>query len=235
MRLTNTILMMTVLSAVGAAQANFDYDVADISLLQAKEIQTELNISASQRAELNKHADWFNAENRKLMQEAQKLAQEGKQPTKSLIDRGTKLGNDMKKKVMGVLSKWQTQRLREISLQSVGYLALMDATVAKRVGLSDAQLKNIRTQFEASGKKANDAQQSAFKPVLDKYKDRKANTDAERQKLQADFDKDMAAAQKKVEPQLKKFRDDWIAYVKKTMTAQQTKAFTDLQGKTFKV
>ena len=219
--------------AVGL-QANFDQDVADIALLQAQEIQKELKINPSQKFTLNKHADWFNAENQKLMKEAQKYAQEGKQPPQSVVNKSVKLGDDMKKKVLAVLSKWQTKRLREITLQNAGIIALMDPIVSKEVGVSAANLKKIRDKFDENGKKAAQAQQAAFKPIVDKYQNKKATTDAEKRKLQEDFGKEMEAAQKKVQPQLKKFQDEWVSFVKKTIPAAQMKKFETLQGTPFK-
>lgn len=235
MTLSKPMALLAIVGLAGGLQADFDQDIADITLLQIKEVQTELKINPSQKATLNKHADWFNAENKKLMTEAQKYASEGKQPPQSLVTKGVKLGDDMKSKVLKVLSKWQTKRLRELTLQNAGYLAVMDPNVAKKIGLSDANLKKIRTRYEETSKKAASAQQSAIKPVMDKYQNKTASTDAEKKKLQADFNKDMEAAQKKLQPQLKKFQDEWIAFVKKTLTASQLKSFEGLQGTKFKV
>lgn len=230
MRLKQMMAVVLVGALGGFASADFDTDVANIALLQSKKIQTELKVTAAQRATLNKHADWFNAENQKLVKEAEALAKQGKQPTQAMMQKGNKIQADMKTKVVSVLSKWQKQRLREITLQGAGYLALMDPTVAKRVGLSSTQSANIRKEFEANGKKAGEAQQKAIKPIVDKYQGKKPKNAAEEQKLSAEFQKEMQAAQAKVQPTLKKLQDSFNAYVKKTLTAQQMKTFTTLQG-----
>ncbi len=230
MTLRTLLATVLVASAASFASADFDSDVANIALLQSKPIQTELKVSAAQRATLNKHADWFNAENKKLSAEAEALAKQGKQPTQALINKGTKLGDTMKTKVLAVLSKYQKQRLREITLQGAGYLALMDPIVGKRVGVTADQTSKIRKQFEASGKKAGEIQQKAIKPIMDKYKDKKPKNAEEQQKLATQFQGEMGAAQKKVEPQLKKLQDEFNAFVKKTLTAAQMKTWNGLLG-----
>lgn len=235
MKNTLKLLSVGLLLGVGTAVwADFDYDVSNIALLQSKDVQAELGITEAQRGMMNRDADWFNTANKKIATEAQEYQKKGEQPPQSLIQKSQNLAEGMKKRIMGLLSTGQRKRLRELTLQGAGYLALMDPTIAKKVGLTTAQSSTIRTQFETAGKKAQQAQADAFKPIMERYKAMDPKTDDDKKKVQAAFEKDMKEAQDKLAPSLKKYQDDWVAFVKKSLTAAQTKALDDLKGKPFK-
>ena len=80
MKLAKNLALAVILGSSAYAMADFDFEVVDIGMLQAKEIQKELGITEAQRAALNHNADWFNAENKKLSAEAEKYAKDGKNP-----------------------------------------------------------------------------------------------------------------------------------------------------------
>ncbi|MEZ5163707.1 MAG: hypothetical protein R2688_08135 [Fimbriimonadaceae bacterium] len=59
-----TTIGLLAIASHGLAADAFDKSVANIALLQIKEVQTDVGITAAQRTQLNKHADWFNAESK---------------------------------------------------------------------------------------------------------------------------------------------------------------------------
>ncbi|MCB0826078.1 MAG: hypothetical protein KDC26_07805 [Armatimonadetes bacterium] len=229
-----TTISLLAIASQGLAADAFDKSVANIALLQIKEVQTDVGITAAQRTQLNKHADWFNAESKKINDQAATYVQKNQQPPKSLTDKFVKLNNDMANKVVGVLTAGQLKRLREITLQNAGPVAMMDPTVAKKIGLSDSQLKSIRSRFDSDAKKADGIQEKAFKPIIDKYKAKKPKDDAEAKKLSEAYAKEMDAAGKKIAPQLNKIQSDFSAFLKKTLSTKQDSAWKALLGKPFK-
>lgn len=140
------IFLATTLVLAGIAGADtFDNQVASIVLLQDKMVQTELKITAAQRAKLNAFGGQFNAEQKAYFAEMEKKmkANNGKAPDPDK-KREFKMVTDLKAKVLGSLSATQVKRLREISLQAIGVTALGDNTVASRVGLNATQKKKIQ-------------------------------------------------------------------------------------------
>lgn len=236
MMMKKTLVLTTVLVAgmAMAAPDPFDVKVANIGLLQLKEVQKELKVNESQRKQLNKHADWFNSENQKLGQQAQKYIKDRKPVPKSIEAKGEKIAKDFQKKVVSVMSIWQMKRLREITLQDVGFLALLNDDIAKKLSLSATQKKNLKTKFEATTKSAAKIEADTAKPIIDKYKDKKPKNEAEAKSLTASFNKEMEAAMKKATPKINKLQTDWLAYVKKTLSKAQQNKFKALQGPPFK-
>lgn len=221
-------------SAVHAADA-FDVEVADIGLLMAREVQNDMKVTEAQRKKLNTHAEWFNTEANKVQDAYRKQVEKSpKSPPKYPADKITNLTKQLKSKVIKELSTAQVKRLREITIQQAGYLALMDDAVAKKVGLSSTQLKQLRDRFTADEKRIEAIQKEYLTPVINKYKDKKPASEAEAKKLNDQMQKDMQAAQKKAEPRLKTVQSNWFAFIEKTLTKTQMNAFGSLKGRTFK-
>lgn len=222
--------IFTALIAGTAAYADeaFDIYAIDVALLMDKGIQKAINLQEIQRFKLNKHADWFNAESAKLAKattSSNAAAQQKKMDT---------LLGDFKKKVVAELSKWQKGRMREISLQAAGPLALLDERISGKVGLSKPQLKKLRDVYEANTKKSAEISKKAFDPIVKKYAAKKPKTEAEKKKLQADMDKEMAAASKKIQPELDKLSKSFQALIGSTLNDQQEKNYKALLGTPYK-
>lgn len=235
--------LVGVLSSALAAADQFDYLVANVSLLQDKGVQKELGVSESMRSKLNKHADWFNAQMKQM--DAELAAARKKNPkAKPSGDKIISLQKQLKGKVLGELGASQVQRLREITLQEAGYSALLDKTVADKVGLSATQLKALRDEWSRNEKKADaygreggKIEEKALQPIIAKYGNTKPKDKAEVEKRRAEAQ----AALKKAEPQLKPLQTkinalgpSFEAFVKKTCTAQQLSTLKTLQGAEFK-
>jgi hypothetical protein len=232
-------LFITVL----ASADQFDFLVANVSLLQDKAVQKELGVSESLRTKLNKHADWFNGQMKQMDQDL--AAARKKNPkAKPSGDKIIGLQKQLKSKVLAELSARQVLRLREITLQEAGLSALLDKTVADRVGLSAAQLKSLRDEWsrnekkaDAYGKEGGKIEEKAIQPVLAKYGKSQPKDKADAEKRRAE----VQAALKKYEPQLKAVQEkinalgpSFESFVKKTCTTDQLSTFKTLQGPTFK-
>lgn len=232
-RLTLTAALLASATLASAADP-FDERIANIALLQAKPIQADLKVTEAQRTKMNQHADWFNKEANKIRDAYIKQAQ-GKTtppppPTAKLQD----LERQLKTKIFSVLSAGQVKRLREITIQQAGPLALLDDNVAKKVGLSATQISSIKARFKSNAEKAGKLQTDAVKPIQAKYQAKKPKNEAEAKSLQEAYNKEASAALKKIQPQLEQIQKDFISFVDKTLSAAQRQAWTALKGPAFK-
>ncbi len=232
MRYLKQIFTIGVLGLGLAAMADFDYDVSNIGLLQAREIQKDMGVTEAQRTKLNAHAEWFNKQNQKFVKMAEKYQAKKKEPPVLMNYEGMRLLREMKRRVMAELNAKQKIRLREITLQQAGYLALMDDNVGKKVGLSADQIKKIRTRFESDSKAAANAEQKYMKPIADKYKNKNPEkmSDADKKAFQSEVE----AAQAKIGPALESIQDTWVSFIKSTLSSKQMSVFDGLQGPPFK-
>lgn len=237
------VALMGLVGTVVASADQFDSLVANVSLLQDKSVQKELGVTEALRAKLNKHADWFNGQMKQMDTE---LAAARKKNPKAKVsgDKIIGLQKQLKSKVLAELSARQVLRLREITLQEAGYSALLDKTVADRVGLTAAQLKSLRDEWsrneakaDAYGREGGKIEEKALQPIFAKYGKTEPKDKAEAEKRR----NEVQAALKKVEPQLKAVQTkinalgpSFDAFVKKTCTAAQLSTLKSLQGPEFK-
>jgi hypothetical protein len=233
MKLPVVALFFAGAPTVWAAPDQFDVYVANIEILQAKPVQAELKISDAQRAALNKHADWYNGQTKKVVDQlkASKGTDADRQKGMSQV---SSLQQQLKNKVIGELSSWQVKRLGQISLQQAGIVALLDSKVAKKVGMTDAQVKKLRAGWEASGKLVAEAETKARQPVFNKYKDKQPKDEKEAKELSEAYSREMEAASKALDPVLAKAKKDFEALVDSTLTPGQKKAWGDLKGSAFR-
>jgi hypothetical protein len=229
LKLAGTAALILASSITFAAPDAFDKYAANISILQAKPVQTELKVTQAQRDKLNKHANWFTAEQKKLRDKVDPK----KGPTADDQKKFATLLNTFKDRVVGELSAVQLKRLREISLQGMGHTALLDPEVSKKVGISQTQLKKLRTAYEAMMKKINDEQARVYKPINDKYAKKTPKTDAEKKAVRDAYLKEIEAVNTKIAPTIKKFADGYKATLDATLLPDQKKKWAALQGKAF--
>lgn len=136
-----TSLVALCLSAAVWADA-FDTYVADIQILQDKRIQTEIGITAAQRATMNLHADKY----RVFLSDLQK-----RKPTESVaIKENQQALMKLKDGVIGALKEPQIKRLREITIQQYGIIALLDEKVAAKCGVSAAESQKMKSIMNAA-------------------------------------------------------------------------------------
>jgi hypothetical protein len=232
-------LVLSLLFAVVAASwaqpkmDSFDLHVASLRILEDRQVQAEIGVSATQRAMMDQFANKYNSD---LRAYADQLKKQGKDPAKMTGPDDKMLGMlaKLKQNVMGVLSAGQLKRLREISLQAYALNGLMDSVVAKRVGISEAQLKKMRATFEQGSKTANDMIQKVVSGVNAEFKNAAPKTDADKKATLASYEQKTKAAMAKVEPDVQKVREATRQKILAMITAKQKAAFLALQGKPFK-
>lgn len=224
-----TIAAILAVASMGHAADEFDSYFADISILQLKPIQAELKVTETQRANMNKHAEWLNAQGKAI--DANVKA--GKLSTDSANKQMALHLGSLKKKVIGELSAAQLKRLREITLQRDGLLPLMDQRMADKIGMTKAQLTKLRDAYVANDKKAKGLQEAAYKPIFEKYLAMKPKSKEEEAKLVEQRNKELEAARIKIQPQLEAMGKSYIDLADVTLTKGQKDSFLALKGKPF--
>lgn len=237
MRQTLIVLVATVAALAQAQKADpFDVQIASVIMLQDKGIQKELKVTEKQRDSMNRFAE----QHRGAMTNYQKeLERKQKDPNKPLpvdANRVDGMFLAMKRSVLSVLTPPQLKRLREISLQQLDFVALVDDVVAKRVGIPDAQLKKLKAIYEKGIKEVDELAKTA-KAQLDvqtaDLQRQKPKTDAEAQRLNAEFERRAQALQKKLEPEINRIRAAGKKAILAQLTVAQKAAWQALLGKPF--
>lgn len=210
---------------------NFQFHTADMQLMQAKPVQAELKMTEAQRAKMNE----FAAKHRKRLENLEKEYEKKKKPLSDAENDPVVVGYylELKTNVMLQLSKAQLKRISELSLQRVGMAALTDDVVAKKVGMTTAQLGKFRDAFAASGKQFAAAQQKAAGPIIAKYKDKKPKDQKDAEAIRKQYDAEMMAAMKKAEPGLRAIQASAQKKLDSMLTPAQKTAWKAVQGKPF--
>jgi hypothetical protein len=210
----------------------FDRHVASIVLLQSRKVQAEVGITPAQRKQLNVHADWHRAQLQSYEAELKRLGAAGK-PADPDERRLASLMGQLKVRVLKELTDAQTKRLREISLQVEGISALLDPVVAARVGLTAKQNKQLQSIFADAAKRGTALQQEALDSAVKPFKASQPKNEREANDLERKINQAIAAAEKRIEPQLQRIRAETHALALKTLTTQQVAVWKRLQGKPF--
>jgi hypothetical protein len=219
--LSATVLL---LGAWSARADDFDRHVADIHILQLKAVQRELGVSEDQRARMNQAADQNRADLKAYSQQLD--ASKGKPDESRVLSYYLQL----KDQVLNDLTPQQVRRLREITLQRAGFVGLADGVVARRVGLSAAQLKAVRQDIVSGEKQARELTDKIRKPIIARYKNANPKTNKEARAIMDKFDKEMAHA---LGPKLKSLEQAHRRKMLALLTPAQTKAWKALQGRPF--
>lgn len=222
------LLALVAVASIATAHADaFDRQVASIVLLQNRNVQTDMKITEAQRTKMNVFAESFNKTQKDYLEGLKKQKNPQRDTKKEIA-----MVADLKTKVLSILSENQIVRLRQISLQAIGVAALADETVAKRVGLSAAQITKVRTTVDnglKAGQKINeDAIATARKGI------KEPKTDAERKTAQAAFDKNMKAIAPGAQKKLDQIRNQSIKDVLAVLTPAQKTVWKGLIGPEFK-
>ena len=223
---------LLVASVAHAAPDAFDFRVADVGLLQAKQVQTEVGITAAQRTKLNAAAA---AHAKRLQDYERQLKALGQvNPDKTKL---RSYFETLKKGVVAALTPAQLQRLRQLTLQRLGLVSLTDDGVSKRVGLSPAQIAKLKTAFASGRAKFNALQQKArvaAGPIAAKYKDRKPKTQAEAAALQKEIKAKLQPIEASYLPKFQAIGKQTDAAMLAVLTPVQKKTWAALKGKPFK-
>ena len=215
--------------AAQAGQDPFDVHVASLRVLERRDVQADMGITATQRAQMDMYADQFNAQ---VKSYGDQLKKQGKTPS-GPDDRMISMLTGLKAKVITVLTPSQLKRLREISLQQFGLNGLMDDVVAQKVGLTKDQLTKMRKAYEVGSRKASDMMAKAMQPVDAKFKNVKPKNANE---AETDRKAYLAASNKAMDavmPAVQKVRETTQKSILAMVTAKQKQTYLALQGKKF--
>ncbi len=233
-RMKRSIVLLPFLVLAGAARAqeSFDAHVADVGLLQAKQIQTDVGITAAQRDKMNVAATAYRGQVAAYGKQLKALGQTSPDQAKM---RG--MFDVLKKQVIAVLTPAQVRRVRELTLQRLGLISLTDDVVAKRVGLSPAQVGRLKAAFQAGRanfQKLQQTAQQAAQPVVVQYKDRKPKTPAEAEALRKEVAAKLAPVRARFLPQFQAIGKETDVAMTAVMTPAQKAAWAALKGPPFK-
>ena len=222
---------MLCLAIVARAADSFDLEVANIALLQDKAVQAEVKITSSQHSKMTALADAFNKKNNDKISEYQKAKKPVDGAFQSFM---MKQQEEIRANVLNTLTADQVKRLRELTLQALGPRALVFKPVAKKVGMSDAELQKLRAAITEGDQKIAKIKKQVSDKIRPKYANvKQPKTQKEAQELQAKLNQDINAEMKKHDAEMKAI----IAASEKKTAAIVKKPYLDklkaLMGKPF--
>jgi hypothetical protein len=226
-----TILTLVCAAVFANAADDFDLKVSNIDVLRDKNVQTELGITEGQRKTMNVFADKFTSENKAKVLEYQKAK---KQPDKAFQDFGLKQYITLRTSVLKTLSPNQVKRLRELTLQAAGPRALLDKTVADKVGIPTAEYNKFRTAISEGDGKIAQIKKAVADKLEKKYSsEKKPASQKEADALRARFNKDLTAEMKKKEGEMSAVLKASEAKTGSIITKKYLDALAALMGKRF--
>lgn len=220
-------------SADAVAPDPFDVAVADVGLLQIKSVQGELKIGEEQRTRMNTHADAHQKALQAYREEVEKKKIDPAQAMQS--EKMAKIFNDLKKGVLSELTATQIHRLREITLQRAGIVAIGQVDVAKRVGLNDGQLEKFRGIFQSDFQKVQKLREEAMKSALKEFEGKQPKSQEEANAWRDQAQEKMAAVQKTLEPKIAALAKQTEAKLIAFLTPAQKENWKALQGASFTI
>jgi len=222
------LLLLVFLWAGIAAAENFDSEVASIILLQIKAVQKELGVTELQRAAMNKFADAHRA---RLGDYYKKVEKAGGTPDEQKL---LVMFREMKKGVLSQMSPAQIKRLREISLQTLDFVALSDKTVGAKVGLSPSQLAQIGDIVKLAEERADGIRDDAVKKATDGQHHSSPKSKQEYDSMIKDRSQRVNAAIKSILPQVESIRAESKKQVMDILTPDQKAKWQALLGSPFR-
>lgn len=230
MKPTLSFLLAISLTAVAFAQASFDRDIANVTLLQYKEVKDDLKITQKQRDAMNVAANKYNS----LATKIEKKLKDNKEPSESEKKALDAEFIVMRKGVLATLTAVQLKRLREVTLQDAGLFALTDKIVTQKIGVTEAQRKKVISSLQNANQKASKLENSVIERVRGEFKNRKPKNKAEEDKIMGEIQKRMAAEMKANEPKIIAIHTEGRNNVFKVLTPKQRDAWNALLGKPLK-
>lgn len=226
------VLLLLVLLPIFALADSFDQQVASIILLQDKRVQADLGITEEQRARMNRFADSHRA---KLEAYYRELSKHGQKTGELSVDQNKLVGyfSVLKKGVLEQLSTAQIKRLREISLQYLGFSALADITVADRVGLSSAQHRKVAALVKQGVERAAKVQNKAIAASTSDLRSIKPKNEAEAKRIYDEANRRAEDATHRVAPEVEQIGLQTKGKVMAVLTPAQRVKWEALLGRPF--
>ena len=226
-----TIFTFLVMAVTAHAADAFDLKVANIDVLQDKNVQTELGITPGQLKSMNVFATQYSETNKTKINEYQKA----KKPVdQAFSDFYTKQRITLRTNVLKLLSPNQVKRLRELTLQAAGPRSLLDKAVADKVGIPTTEYVNFCTAIREGDQKIAKIKQEVSDKIKVKYKNQKPpTTKKESDALRLKVNGDISAEMKKHEAEMKSVLSASEAKTSKIITKKYLDALKVLMGKPF--
>lgn len=229
---TIILLLLAATAVMATAQDSFDRYCAKVQILQDRRVQNEVGITEAQRKKMNEFAA---AHQKKLQAYQQSLA--GKTPDMKVLQGYM---TDLNKKVLTVLTGPEIIRLRQLNLQAAGLSGLADEVIAKKIGMTSAQLTKFRTTLQTGQVAVAKILQNAIAPIQKRYEPKVAvykghekDHVKELQGLQKAYYEEATAAQQRVKPQVTAITKQTEAKLQAIITPAQKATWIALQGKKF--
>ena len=222
-------LIPCLLASIAIAQTSFDREICDITLLQTAEVKKELGVTQAQRDKMNVASRSYNS----VAQKVEEKLRKGQKPTEAEKTKMRSEFQKMKSGVLDALSATQVKRLREITLQTAGLIALTDPVIASKVGLSKGQMTKIEGTLKDTYEKVGKLTQGAQAKVEKEFKDKNPKTEAEKKKLADQYRKRIDEELGKVRPQVEKLQRDGRDKIMGTLSEGQRSVWNSLLGKPF--
>lgn len=231
--MNRALLLPVVLVAISAshAQPAFDKSICDIGLLTVESVKKEIGLTTAQRAAMNKHAAPFNEMGKKMQD---KLAK-GQKPTEAEQRKISDLREQLRNKVLGELTPAQLKRLREITLQEAGLMALASDEIVAKLGMSKDQAGKVRSSIRSGMERSAKIMTEAQKRLENEFKSKKPKTKAEEEKLSKQFQARLDEEMRKAKPQVERIAKETETKTMALLSAQQRSTWTALKGKAFKM
>ncbi len=217
--------------AASAQDAAFDARVADVGLLQAKQVQADLKITPGQLTKMNVAAAAHTERLKAYQKTMEALGSVAKTPDRQRLQG---MFEQLKKEVFAVLTPTQIRRLRELTLQRLGLISLTDPGVSKTVGLSSAQVARLKAAFQTGRTKFVALQATVRDPILAPYKGRKPKDEAEAKAWQTAIVAKLKAAEPTAKPKLEAIGKSTDVAMNAVLTGPQRAKWNALKGQPFK-
>lgn len=230
LRLLFPVVLLGVLASAALAQAAFDRSVADIALMQVDAVKTELKLTAAQRAKMNEHAKAFNALGKTVADKLNK----NQRPTEAEQKRLETLREQMRTRILNELTPAQLQRLRELTLQDAGLIALASNEVVARLGISNPVATNLRKELQSGMERSAKLMSDAEERLKKEFGNKKPKNKAEEDRLRTEFQTRMEAEMRRVRPQVEAIAKATETRVMNMLTPAQRTAWRNLQGRPFR-
>jgi hypothetical protein len=154
-----------------------------VYLLTVPTVQVELKLTEEQQARVKEGIDNVWTPLREMPEQARNVGPEDIQAKMEKVRNIVQAkAQEMKKAIKGVLLPTQLERLKEIALQAVGAMAIIDKEVQQDLELSDDQVARIKAVYEDLSMKAGELLDEGGDPQAMRQK---------RQQHKADFEKQL--------------------------------------------
>lgn len=221
---------LVALAVAAYARDPFDVRHANVALLMDRSVQEELRISEAQRKRMNALADRYNSTMQKVVERLQKA----KTPPSEPDPEARKAAEALQAGIVDVLIPAQLKRLREISLQVAGLAAMGDESVAKRIGLSNDQLRRVRTILEDAYGRLRKMESDEMEARTKDLRGRQPKTEQERAALAQELEKRSQEAFRKLSPAVEKLRRETESRLFQILSDKQEEAWKALLGRPFR-